>query len=127
MSRAITRARDKHEAERFVVAAYQQAEDKRIIVMEDHYPARDVLGSHKEPLFVVRPYVDGNWAVETVKNDPRSFKNRKDLPKVWAGKTGAELQKASGIDDAIFCHRNLFLATASSKEGALALAKKALL
>jgi uncharacterized UPF0160 family protein len=127
LNRAIDRARDKHEAERFVISSYEAAEDKRIVVMEDHYPARDVLSRYNEPLFVVRPYVDGNWAVETVKDDPRSFKNRKDLPKAWAGKTGEELQKVSKVSDAIFCHRNLFLATAGSKEGAIALAKSALI
>ncbi len=126
LSRAIARARDKHEAEKFVKAVYDAAEDKRLIVMDAHYPARDVLCSYPEPLFVVRPYFNDQWGVETVKNDPRAFKNRKDLPKAWAGKTGAELQKAAGISDAVFCHRNLFLATAASKEGALALAKKAL-
>lgn len=127
LERAITRARDKHEAERFVMDAYDSATDKRIIIMDAHYPARDVLGQYSEPLFVIRPYVDGNWAVETVKDDPRSFKNRLDLPKAWGGKSGEELQNTSGVSDAIFCHRNLFLATVGSREGAIKLAQKALL
>lgn len=126
LNRAIARAKDKYEAEKFVIAAYNAADDKRIVVMEEHYPARDTLSNYSEPLFVVQPYFNEQWGVETVKDDPRSFKNRKDFPKAWAGKTNDELQKITGVEDAIFCHRNLFLAIAASKEGAIALAKKAL-
>jgi uncharacterized UPF0160 family protein len=38
-----------------------------------------------------------------------------------------ELQKISGVSDATFCHRGLFLAGAKSKEGAIKLAEIALL
>lgn len=127
LNRAIERTKDKYEAQKYIIAAYESAEDKRIIVIDNHYPTREVLSSYSEPLFVVRPSVDGNWSVETVKLEARSFKNRKDLPKIWGGKTGSQLQRVTGVADAVFCHRNLFLAVAESREGAIALAQKALL
>ena len=52
-----------------------------------------------------------------------TFKNRKDLPKSWAGLVDEELQKISGVPDAMFCHRGLFVANAKSREGAIKLAQ----
>jgi uncharacterized UPF0160 family protein len=126
LHRAILRARDKHEAERFVTTAYESAEDKRVIITDSHYPDRDVLCKFLEPLFVVRPNSDGTWGAETIKDDPRSFKNRKDFPKKWGGKTGSALEKASGVTGALFCHRNLFLVIGATKEAALELVERAL-
>jgi uncharacterized UPF0160 family protein len=48
------------------------------------------------------------------------------FPDSWAGKRDAELVKATGVADAIFCHNNRFMMVAGSKEGALALAELAL-
>ena len=55
-----------------------------------------------------------------------TFNNRKNFPQDWAGLRDEELQKVTQVSDAIFCHRGLFLAVAKSKEGAIALAEKAL-
>lgn len=127
IERMIIRARDKFDAKNIVETVYAKTKDKRIIILDDNYPAREVLSAYPEPLFVVRlRKPDNKWGVESVKVDPKGFKNRKDLPKQWAGKTGEELQKISGVKDAVMCHRNLFLAIADSKEGAIELAKKAL-
>ena len=67
----------------------------------------------------------GKWKIEAVRSDVHSFKNRKDLPALWAGKRDGELAEASGVADAIFCHTKLFVAVAGSREGALKLAKLA--
>ena len=37
------------------------------------------------------------------------------------------LQKVTGVEDAVFCHKGLFLAVAKSKEGAIKLAELALM
>ncbi len=37
-----------------------------------------------------------------------------------------ELQKITGVEDAVFCHKGLFLAVSKSKEGAVKLAELAL-
>ncbi len=125
LSRLITKERDRLEAERFVQTAYEEAEDKRLIILDNNYPSREVLANYPEPLYVIRPY-NGKWNVEAQREEIHSFKNKKDFPKSWGGKTDKELQKITGVSDAVFCHRNLFLAVASSKEGAIELAKKAL-
>lgn len=125
LEREIIRAQSEEEGKRHAEEAYTRAEDKRIIVLEDHYPWYEALGSKPEPLFVVKPDrgSDGKWKIEAVRSDVHSFKNRKDLPKSWAGKTGAELAEVSGVTDARFCHTKLFIAVAGSKEGALKMAQ----
>lgn len=127
LEREIIRARGEEEGKRHAEEAYAKAEDKRIIILEDHYPWYEALGTKPEPLFVVKPDRGnaGKWKIEAVRSEVHSFQNRKDLPLVWAGKTGSELAEISGVSDALFCHNKLFVAVAGSKEGALMLARLA--
>ncbi len=126
LERMITRARDKYEAQKFVRLAYEESADRRIIVLDNYYPARELLANYPEPLYIVRPGTkEGVWNVETVRDDVHTFKNRKDLPRKWGGKRDAELQRVTGVADSIFCHKNLFYASAASRESAIALATMA--
>lgn len=124
LEREIIFMRAEEEGTTRVEETYARAEDKRIIVLDDHYPWYRALSSHPEPLYVVKPDRDngGKWKIEAVRDDTRSFKNRKDLPLAWAGKKDEELAHISGVSDAIFCHNKRFVAVAGSKEGAIKLA-----
>ncbi len=128
LMREIVRTLGEEEGRRRAEEAYVQAEDKRIIILDDHYPWYEVLGSRPEPVYVVMPSsgIDGKWKVVVVRSNMHSFKNRKDFPASWAGKTGDELAQISGVSDALFCHNKLFIVVAGSKEGALALARLAI-
>ena len=127
LSREITHAKDALEAEEKIISVYNNTEDKRIIVLDKSYPFGYVVNDFPETLYVVYPRPENNaWGVKAVRENPKTFSNRKDFPKAWAGLRDEELQKVSGVSDAIFCHRGLFMAVAKSKEGALALAKIAL-
>lgn len=125
LEREIIRAQSEEEGKRHAEEAYARAEDKRIIVLDDHYPWYEALGTQLEPLFVVKPDRGnmGKWKIEAVRSDVHSFKNRKDLPVAWAGKRDQELAEASGVADALFCHTKLFVAVAGSKEGAIKMAQ----
>jgi uncharacterized UPF0160 family protein len=123
--RAIIRAKGKVNARGIVRAAYDAASDKRIVLMDKIVPAED-FDDKSEVLFIVSPETRGGWCVRTVRKKKNEFINRKDLPLAWAGKSGADMAAVSGVPDATFCHLKLFLAVAKSKEGALALAQKAL-
>ena len=128
LSREIQKAVDKKEGEVFVKKAYNETEDKRIIVIDGRYPWESVLSHYSEPLYVISPdsQKNGYWKIKAVREDPEaSFKNRKDLPKSWAGKRGEELAEITGVNDAIFCHKACFIAVTKSKEGALELARLA--
>ena len=127
LAREIIQARDTIEAEDAVISAYENAKDKRIIVLEKNYPFEYLLSKYPEPLFAIYPRRTRNeWGVKAIKLEANSFKNRKDLPVSWGGLSSGELQKISGVPDAVFCHRALFLAGAQSREGAIKLAQIAL-
>jgi uncharacterized UPF0160 family protein len=128
LEREIVQAQDAHLAEESVVSIYNGTSDKRIIVLDKNYPYEYTLNNFPEPLFVIYPRKsDNTWGVRAVRPDPKIFKNRKNLPKSWAGLRDRELQKITGVSDAVFCHRALFLAVTESQEGAIKLAELAIL
>lgn len=109
-----------------VERAYQSVEDKRIIILDEKLPWQECLINKKEPLIVVEPASSEGWHAEaTIKSKDDWFERRVYFPEAWAGKRDEELQRASGITDAVFAHRGRFLVVAESKHGALELAKKA--
>lgn len=126
LKREIIRAQARDEAEVLVEKAYLEAQDKRLIVLDAYYPWQSTLMKYPEPLFVIIPVLGDRWNLLTVQVAKDSFKSRKDLPKDWAGLMNEDLQKVTGVLDAIFCHRSLFFAVANSKEGILKLAELAL-
>ena len=126
LAREIIQAQDAILAEEKVISIYKNSQNKRIIILEKNY-SYDILHNFPEPLFVIYFKESSNhWMVKTVRKDPKTFKNRKDFPKAWAGLRDEELQKVTGVPDALFCHRGLFLAVAKTKEGAIKLAELAL-
>lgn len=125
IEKVVKRSRDKYEAKGLVVEAYNNAEDKRLIVLPNFYPWQDVLINLKEPLFVVFPGQDG-WTLKTIPKEKNSFESRKLLPESWAGKREGVLSESTGISDALFCHTARFIATAKTKEAILKMAEIAL-
>jgi len=126
LEREIVKAQAFIDGEAEVEKAYAQAEDKRIIILNNTYSWRDVIGKYPEPLFVImNDGVQTTWAVSAVKKDGVSFQSRKLFPESWGGKSGSELVKVTGVVDANFCHNGRFILVANSKEGALKLAQMA--
>jgi uncharacterized UPF0160 family protein len=122
--REIIQAQDALLAEEMVVSIYKNTEDKRIIILDKNYPFEYTLNNFPESLYVIYPRKsDGFWGVRAIRKDPKTFINRKNLPKSWAGLRDEELENVTGVRDAIFCHRGLFLAVAKTKEGAIKLAQ----
>ncbi len=124
--REIKIASDILDAKEIVEKTYDGSADKRVIVFDVICPASDILETHPEPLYIVRPRLDGNWGIKAVRKYDHGFENRKDLPLSWAGLRDEELQKITGVSDAIFCHNGRFMAVAKTKDGALKLAQLAL-
>jgi uncharacterized UPF0160 family protein len=124
LDREIKNAKAIIDAEQYVLNAYDQTKDKRIIVLDDNYPWKNFILQKSEPLFVVKPSPQStNWKVEAIPVKDMSYENRKYLPESWVGKRDLELAKVTGVSDAVFCHNGRFLAVAKSKEGALHLAQ----
>ncbi len=126
IEREIVTERDRLEGARIVRDAYLEAPDRRIVVIEGHYPWQEELARYPEPLYLLKPRHEANsWQVECVRNDIHSFKNRKPLPEAWRGLSGEALARVTGVPDAVFCHNMGFIAVAKSKEGARRLAEAA--
>ncbi|MEK7551850.1 MAG: MYG1 family protein [Patescibacteria group bacterium] len=125
LKREIKRAQSKFKGEEIATQIYKNTEDKRIIILDKDYPVAGLMVQFPEPLFVVYPK-SGTWHTVAVRQNLFDFKIRKPFPASWAGKRDGELVKLTGVSDAIFCHRNLFLSVAKSKNGAVELARKAL-
>lgn len=126
--REIKKATDIFSAESEVEAIYRQTSDKRLIVLDRYYPWKKKIQSFPEPLLCVFPNdIVGTWIVYCVPEDLSAFTSRMLLPESWAGLRDHEFVDATGVQDAVFCHRSRFLAVATTKDGALELAKKALL
>ena len=124
LTREIIQIKDAFLADEMVISIYENSPDKRIIVLDNKYPWEYSIKNFSEPLFVIYPRKNTeDWGVEAVRDDIKTFVNRKNFPKLWAGLRDEELQNVTGVKDAVFCHRGLFLAVANSKEGAIKLAQ----
>lgn len=127
LSREIIQAEHFILAEEKIKEDYENSKDKRIIILNKDYSYENILNKFTEPIFVVYPRTDNiSWGVKAIREDPKNFKNKKNLPKDWGGLMNEELQNITGVEDAIFCHKALFMAVAKSKEGAIKLANLAL-
>lgn len=125
LEREIVYTKHKIDAIPKVKEAYKKTFDKRVLVLEKYMPFSDFVKENKQILFVIYPNKkDSFFRLNTVSDE--LFKNRRDLPKAWAGLVNEELEKVTGIKGAKFCHRNLFLAVGETKEVAIKLAELAL-
>jgi uncharacterized UPF0160 family protein len=88
---------------------------------------RVVVEEMPDVLFVLYPDgTAGRHQLRIVPERVGSFRARRDLPAAWAGLRDEDLAAATGVPDAAFCHRNLFIAVARSYAGAVRLAELAL-
>ncbi|TFK57282.1 metal-dependent protein hydrolase [Heliocybe sulcata] len=89
--------------------------------------AQQAMPEESKPVYVVYPdETAGNWRIQAVPVSPESFESRKALPEPWRGFRDDELSKVSGIEGGIFVHASGFIGGNQTREGALALARKAL-
>jgi len=126
MRRGIAHAFAAVQAMGLVEDAAKTAADPRILLLERKVPWEEAvfeLGLD-QALYVVRP-AGKAWTVSAVPPDKGSFEQRKPLPDAWGGLRDAAMVEASGVADATFCHPALFVCGAVSRDGALALARKA--
>ncbi|OHB00203.1 MAG: hypothetical protein A3E94_01295 [Candidatus Zambryskibacteria bacterium RIFCSPHIGHO2_12_FULL_44_12b] len=127
LQREIKQAEDFEEGKKYIEETYKNAVDKRLLVLDRNYSWGELVANIPEVLYVVRPNPqDGTWKLQATRDDVHSYKLRKPMPESWAGKRGEELAAVSGVPDTIFCHNGRFVAGVGSKEGAIALANKAI-
>jgi len=127
LARFIASANGGISAKGIVAKAIENAEDPRVIVLEQYTPWKTTVHSLSEQaLYVVYPSGSGPWRIQTVPVELGSFEDRKSLPKQWAGLSDQALKDVTGLDDAMFCHNGCFIAGAGSFESAMKMAAMAL-
>ena len=62
------------------------------------------------------------WCLSGVAEELGSYARRRDLPENWAGLSGEELEKATGVAGSIFCHKKRFIIVADSRDAVMSLA-----
>lgn len=114
----------KRRAHGLVLGAIAQAGDNRVLELPMGMPFRRAVeeAGADHMLFVVHPRDGGDWAITGIRLSGDGFEQRADLPAAWAGLTDAELEAASGVAGAKFCHNGRFIAVAATREAALKMA-----
>ena len=124
--RFIKNAEAKIKMAEIVENVYQTAEDKRVLVFDISVSSR-LCVQYPEVQTIVFPddsKVSNNWLAIAVPKHDVGFETRFSFPEEWGGLRNEELAKVSGIEDAVFCHRNCHLLITGSKESAVAAAEK---
>ena len=104
--------------------------NKDCLIFDHQVPWMDAffeLGGERHPAaFIIMPASDG-WKLRGIpptSNDRMQV--RVHLPAAWAGLMDKELEKASGIPGAIFCHKGRFISMWKTKEAAQEALKRVL-
>lgn len=110
-----------HSCKDLVAAA--MATRGKALIFDEAMPWQDNffdLGGENHPaLFVIMPSQD-HWKLRGIPpNSVDRMEVRMSLPQEWAGLRDEELQKASGIEGGIFCHKGRFISVWRTKEDAL--------
>ena len=136
LKREIKVANDDLEGQKIIFNSYEKTEDKRIIAVDVNLPRYLMQGTlcrFSEPTYFVYPScLSGKivgWKTEAVKKSPETMESRKLFPESWRGlmEESGKLKEVTGVEDAQFCHQSGFFLTVGSKEGAIALANKAIM
>lgn len=133
LEREIQVALADYRGKQIIFDAYNNATDKRIIEVKNDFPRylfQEVLSKLAEPIYFIYPSAHSSaWKVEAIRKDMDTFESRKMFPESWRGLLDRDpkLVELTGVADVNFCHRGGFYMTVGSKEGAIALANKALL
>ncbi|MCA9353643.1 MYG1 family protein [Candidatus Nomurabacteria bacterium] len=118
--REIKVAKDDIDGERLLEKAYQDAEDKRFLIVDVNMPRplyQGYLPVKSEVCFLIYPSSDKkSWKAESIRADFGTMNSRRYFPQNWRGLGEEKLREVTGIDDAIFCHRAGFLVMAETFE-----------
>jgi len=101
--------------------------DQHLFELEAEFAAvggQSVVGAAK---YILYEDASGAWRVQAVPDKAGSFTSRRKLPEAWRGIKGAELDHLTGVEGGTFVHAGGFIGGNKRYEGALEMAKKALL
>lgn len=94
-----------------------QGGDARILVLPEFVPCQKQL-KETDIAFVIFPSNRGGYCIQPQKK-PDSMNYKCSFPKQWLGLENEELQKATGLASAGFCHKGGFLMTVGDEADAI--------
>ena len=109
------------EQERAIKAGEIPAENRQILILPEFVPCQKHL-SETEIAFVIFPSNRGGYCIQPQKRE-YSLNYKCSFPSAWLGLENEELEEASGIAGAVFCHKGGFLMTTETLEEAVQAAK----
>ena len=116
------------DARDFVLRAIDYSAN-HILIMDQFAPWEGVLYSQRsnpkaqDIWYAVYPALRGGWNIQCARAEGEDRNvYRHPFPKEWYGQRGEDLQKASGVKTAVFCHVSGFLACAETEADALEMA-----
>lgn len=112
--------------ERKVDEIYKGSGDKRVLTFYEDISTSSIIDNYPSVLFTIKKKEKNVWVIKTIIKKWGGFKRRKYFPKSWAGLNGYELDNMTGVVGGIFCHRNLFIASAKTEKAANEMVKIAL-
>ena len=129
--RTITSAKAQVTAEDYVLQAFKNSSYDGIMVLDKLVlpwarSLHELDPTHYKVNLVIFPDESGEYWVQSPNIRPGDPNLVCPLPKEWRGKNGEELVKICGVKDAVFCHRNGFVAGSKSLEGATLMARTAI-
>lgn len=100
-----------------VLSAREDLTDTRILVLSEFVPCQKRL-KETDIAFVIFPSNRGGYCIQPQKK-PDSMNYKCSFPKQWLGLENEELQKATGLASAGFCHKGGFLMTVGDEADAI--------
>ncbi len=128
LRRLLERHRYNRECRKVVERAMQ--EGKQCLMFDEAIPWVEnffaLQGKNHPALFVVMP-AGSHWKLRGIPpDDEHRMQVRLPLPEDWAGLLGEDLQRASKMKGAVFCHKGRFTSVWETKEDALLALKEVL-
>lgn len=100
-----------------VLSAREDLTDTRILVLSEFVPCQKRL-KETDIAFVIFPSNRGGYCIQPQKK-PDSMNYKCSFPKQWLGLENEELQAATGLASAGFCHKGGFLMTVGDEADAI--------
>lgn len=110
-------ARADEKIEQVLAMQETQGGDARILVLPEFVPCQKRL-KETDTAFVIFPSNRGGYCIQPQKK-PDSMNYKCSFPKQWLGLENEELQKATGLASAGFCHKGGFLMTVGDEADAI--------
>ena len=104
-----------------ILSGKKGKEESKILVLPEFVPCQKRL-SETEIAFVIFPSNRGGYCIQPQKKE-YSLNYKCSFPVEWLGLENEELEAASGIAGAVFCHKGGFLMTTETLEEAVQAAK----